>query len=210
MQEKKSKHKGRSGDGTGEADTNRSHSPQASPGNNTPVPDLSPVRIPPPSSAPTALDTTPTHSADGTATAPSTDAATDSAAPAADEFAGIFGAAQARVRPHEAAKAAAAAAKAAAPADHIGLRVPGSADPPTGGPGGPLGVGDGGASWRMKALKRAQERAAAEGGSVAEEVQKRFASLGDLTGAPLPALLLSCQAFPAEPLRPMLDVVVHH
>ena len=44
-------------------------------------------------------------------------------------------------------------------------------------------VGDGGASWRMKALKRAQEAAAEEGRSVNEVVSQRFGSLKQLTAS---------------------------
>eukprot|EP00958_Prasinococcus_capsulatus_P014641 scaffold1540_cov359-Prasinococcus_capsulatus_cf.AAC.6 len=40
----------------------------------------------------------------------------------------------------------------------------------------PSGVGDGGASWRQKALKRAIERAKAEGKSVRDELEDRFGS----------------------------------
>ncbi|KAI4384367.1 hypothetical protein MLD38_002534 [Melastoma candidum] len=41
-------------------------------------------------------------------------------------------------------------------------------------------VGDGGASWRLKALKRAQEQAAREGRKVNEVVAERWGSLGEL------------------------------
>ena len=42
------------------------------------------------------------------------------------------------------------------------------------------GVGDGGASWRLKALKRAKERSLEEGRSLAEVVGDRWGSVGDL------------------------------
>ncbi|XP_057422954.1 uncharacterized protein LOC130716921 isoform X2 [Lotus japonicus] len=42
-------------------------------------------------------------------------------------------------------------------------------------------VGDGGASWRLKALKRAQEQAAREGRNFQEVVEERWGSLGELT-----------------------------
>ncbi|KAK7280354.1 hypothetical protein RJT34_25417 [Clitoria ternatea] len=42
-------------------------------------------------------------------------------------------------------------------------------------------VGDGGASWRLKALKRAQEQSAREGRDWQEVVQERWGSLGELT-----------------------------
>ncbi|KAH1140198.1 hypothetical protein AAZX31_10G251000 [Glycine max] len=44
-------------------------------------------------------------------------------------------------------------------------------------------VGDGGASWRLKALKRAQEQAAREGRRFNEVVEERWSSLGELTAA---------------------------
>ncbi|CAM6058638.1 unnamed protein product [Sphagnum tenellum] len=45
----------------------------------------------------------------------------------------------------------------------------------------PPGVGDGGASWRLKALKRAQEQAAREGRQLDEVVEERWGSLAALT-----------------------------
>ncbi|KAF7827697.1 CWF19-like protein 2 isoform X1 [Senna tora] len=44
-------------------------------------------------------------------------------------------------------------------------------------------VGDGGASWRLKALKRAQEQAAREGRKLDQIVEERWGSLGDLTAS---------------------------
>ena len=47
-------------------------------------------------------------------------------------------------------------------------------------PGGGGGVGDGGASWRLKALRRAKERAAEEGRSLADVVGDRWGSVAQL------------------------------
>ena len=44
-------------------------------------------------------------------------------------------------------------------------------------------AGDGGASWRLKALKRAQSAAQEEGRSVNDIVSERFNSLKDLTAS---------------------------
>lgn len=44
-------------------------------------------------------------------------------------------------------------------------------------------IGDGGASWRLKALRRAQEAAAEQGRSVSEVVAQRYGSLKDLTAS---------------------------
>jgi hypothetical protein len=58
-----------------------------------------------------------------------------------------------------------------------------SSAPPPGG-GRPAGVvGDGGLSWRLKALKRAQEQATASGGSLGSIVAERWGSLSDLTAS---------------------------
>ena len=47
-------------------------------------------------------------------------------------------------------------------------------------PGASGGVGDGGASWRLKALRRAKERAAEEGRSLADVVGDRWGSVAQL------------------------------
>ncbi|KAJ4843823.1 hypothetical protein Tsubulata_014030 [Turnera subulata] len=44
-------------------------------------------------------------------------------------------------------------------------------------------VGDGGASWRLKALKRAQEQAARDGRNLDEVVEERWGSLGQLAAS---------------------------
>ncbi|KAK6161384.1 hypothetical protein DH2020_004765 [Rehmannia glutinosa] len=44
-------------------------------------------------------------------------------------------------------------------------------------------VGDGGASWRLKALKRAQEQAAREGRKLEEVVEERWGSMGHLAAS---------------------------
>jgi hypothetical protein len=43
------------------------------------------------------------------------------------------------------------------------------------------GIGDGGASWRMKALRRAQSQAGEEGKGLSDVVAERWGTLGDLT-----------------------------
>ena len=50
-------------------------------------------------------------------------------------------------------------------------------------PPGGVTVGDGGVSWRMKALKRAQERAAAEGRPLDDVVKERWGSLAHVTAS---------------------------
>jgi hypothetical protein len=52
-------------------------------------------------------------------------------------------------------------------------------------------VGDGGASWRLKALKRAQEQAAREGRSF-QEVLLLFLCFSDVSVHPVEKLLLFC------------------
>ncbi|KAK1310857.1 hypothetical protein QJS10_CPA08g00175 [Acorus calamus] len=47
----------------------------------------------------------------------------------------------------------------------------------------PAVVGDGGASWRLKALKRAKEQAAREGRKIDEVVEERWGSLGELAAS---------------------------
>ncbi len=72
----------------------------------------------------------------------------------------------------------------------VGLRVmkPGGGNPAPAAAAAPSGrpatvVGDGGLSWRLKALKRSQEAAAAEGKDVAAVVGERWGSLQNLTSA---------------------------
>lgn len=66
-----------------------------------------------------------------------------------------------------------------------GEGLPPEAEPQRGGVRQKLrsGIGDGGASWRLKALKRAQEAAAREGKNLNEVVQERWDSLGQLTAS---------------------------
>lgn len=68
--------------------------------------------------------------------------------------------------------------------------------------GRPAGaVGDGGLSWRLKALKRAQEQATASGGSLGSIVAERWGSLTDLT-----ASLTEGRAADGEPHDPALSL----
>ena len=55
-------------------------------------------------------------------------------------------------------------------------------------------VGDGGASWRLKALKRAQTTAEEDGRSVNEIVSERFNSLKDLTASLSDRRAAHCEA----------------
>ncbi|XP_065882007.1 uncharacterized protein [Euphorbia lathyris] len=60
-------------------------------------------------------------------------------------------------------------------------------------------VGDGGASWRMKALKRAQEQAAREGRNLEQVVEERWGSLGQLA--------VSAASHTAAPARAHLHAI---
>ncbi|KAL6843544.1 hypothetical protein ACP4OV_026606 [Aristida adscensionis] len=60
-------------------------------------------------------------------------------------------------------------------------------------------VGDGGASWRLKALKRAKEQAAREGRNLEEVVEERWGSLGHLA--------VSVSASRAAPSRAHLQAI---
>ena len=60
-------------------------------------------------------------------------------------------------------------------------------------------VGDGGASWRLKALKRAQSAAQAAGRPVAEIVSERFSSLRDLTASLSDRRAAHCEALRLVP-----------
>ena len=70
-------------------------------------------------------------------------------------------------------------------------------------------VGDGGASWRLKALKRAQTAAEDEGRSVNEIVSERFNSLRDLTASLSDRRAAHCEALCLS-LPWHYDVPVHH
>jgi len=84
-------------------------------------------------------------------------------------------------RPAGLSAGATAAAAAAAAA--------GAAPPPAAAPSAPsssaaaAAVGDGGASWRLKALRRAQQEASAAGRDVREVVEERWGSVAELAAA---------------------------
>lgn len=63
----------------------------------------------------------------------------------------------------------------------------------------PTVVGDGGASWRLKALKRAKEQAARDGRNIKEVVAERWGSLGHLA--------VSAASHRAAPSRAHLDSI---
>jgi hypothetical protein len=128
--------------------------------------ELSPVRVGAAHNAATGLETTPPPGSQPAQQEP-------------DEFDALFGAAEPRKRPAQQEKECAAAAQRNAPDVEVGLQQRGST---LAAPAG--AVGDGGASWRMKALKRAQQRAADEGRPLDAEVRQRFESAAALTGAP--------------------------
>lgn len=92
-----------------------------------------------------------------------------------DEFDKIFGTAEPRTRPGSKKDEP---ARPSAPELQPGLHARG--DAAAAAPDGAPVVGDGGASWRMKALKRAQQRADAEGRSLDAEVRERYTSASEL------------------------------
>ncbi|KAF7112969.1 hypothetical protein RHSIM_RhsimUnG0174100 [Rhododendron simsii] len=53
-------------------------------------------------------------------------------------------------------------------------------------------VGDGGVSWRLKALKHSQEQAAREGRNFKEVVEERWGSMGQLAVSVASRTLYSC------------------
>lgn len=64
------------------------------------------------------------------------------------------------------------------------------------------GVGDGGASWRLKALKRAQDLAEQEGRNVEEIVSDRFGSLSNLTSSVTNERAAHCKLRTSSPQAP--------
>lgn len=64
------------------------------------------------------------------------------------------------------------------------------------------GVGDGGASWRLKALKRARETAQREGKQLSDVVGDRWGSLSDLTTDAMKTCAAPSAYSPLIPLGP--------
>jgi hypothetical protein len=151
---------------------------------------LSPVRVFQDEEARDILETTP----------PPEDAASAAAGPPGDDFDALFS----RVRPNESGRNKQASGQGegnAAPAPVIGLCDRGEGLKPSA-----VMVGDGGASWRLKALKRAQQRAADEGRRLDDEVQQRFESISALSSARFPCGLVALWAHSVcNPHRMMLS-----
>jgi hypothetical protein len=128
---------------------------------------LSPVRVPQVPEARCVLETTP----------PPEDAATITTDQPRDELDALFG----RVRPNERGKSNQISnhdEPKATSTLSIGLRDGASKT-------SAVLIGDGGASWRRKALRRAQQRATEEGRALDDEVKQRFDSIAVLSSAQL-------------------------